>query len=50
MAEENVEVLRLMYEAWNRRPDEVLRYMGPEVDVSPGILPPGEETRFRGHE
>ena len=50
MSQENVEVLRLVYEAWNRRPDEILPFLDPEVESSPGLLPPGEEREFLGRE
>jgi ketosteroid isomerase-like protein len=51
MSEENVEILSHVYEAWNRRDfEDVLRYMDPEVEFNPGLLPPGEDTAYRGHE
>lgn len=28
----------------------VRRFMDPEVDVRPGLLPPGEGTRYLGHD
>ena len=52
MSQENVEILRGLIEAWNRRDfeDVVLRYVDPEVDFHPGLLPPGEDTRYLGRE
>jgi hypothetical protein len=50
MSEENVEIVRLIYEAWNRQPDSILRYIDPEVDFNPGLLPPGEQTSYIGRE
>jgi ketosteroid isomerase-like protein len=51
MSEENVEILQSLFEAWNRRDfDGVLRYFDPAVEFHPGLLPPGEETQFLGHE
>jgi ketosteroid isomerase-like protein len=50
MSEENVEVVRLIHEAWNRDPASILRYIDPEVDFNPGLLPPGEDTRYVGHD
>ena len=50
MSEEPIEILRLIYEAWNRQPERVLQYIDPEVDFNPGLLPPGEETKYVGHE
>jgi ketosteroid isomerase-like protein len=51
MSQENIEIHRLMGEAWNRQDfEDALQYLDPEVDFRPGILPPGERTRFLGHE
>jgi hypothetical protein len=50
MSKKNAEVLQLMYEAWNRRPDEIVHYLDPEIETHPGLLPPGEETQFMGHD
>jgi hypothetical protein len=52
MSEENVEILRAILEAWNRQDFEesVLRYMDPEVEFHPGLLPPGEDTQYVGRE
>ena len=49
MSEENVEILRGLIEAWNRQDFEaVLGYVDPEIDFNPGLLPPGEDTEYRG--
>ena len=51
MAGENVENLRLMYEAFNRRDfDGAVAYFDPEVEFYPGILPPDQEAGYRGRQ
>jgi ketosteroid isomerase-like protein len=51
MSRENIEVHRLMREAWNRQDfDGVLQYLDPEVEFHPGPLPPGEDARYLGHQ
>ena len=51
MSEENVERLRLMYEAFNRRDfDAALPYFDPKVEFSPGILPPDQDTDYLGRQ
>jgi ketosteroid isomerase-like protein len=50
MSDENVEIVRLIHEAWNSDPASILSYIDPEVDFNPGLLPPGEDTKYVGHE
>jgi hypothetical protein len=50
MSEENVEIVRHIHEAWNRDPASILRYIDPEIDFNPGLLPPGEDTNYVGHD
>jgi ketosteroid isomerase-like protein len=51
MAKENVENLRLMYEAFNRRDfDGALQYFDPEVEFYPGILPPDQDADYLGRQ
>ena len=50
MSEENIEIVRLIHDAWNRDPASILSYIDPEVDFNPGLLPPGEDTSYVGHE
>jgi ketosteroid isomerase-like protein len=52
MSQENVEILRGLFEAWNRQDFEsgVLRHVDPEVEFHPGLLPPGEDTQYLGRE
>jgi ketosteroid isomerase-like protein len=49
---ENEEILQRLFEAWNRRDfdDGVLRYFDGDVEFHPGLLPPGEDTRYHGRE
>lgn len=49
MSGEDLENLRLMYEAFNRREfDAALSYFDPEVEFYPGILPPDQDADYRG--
>ena len=51
MSEENVEVVRRLFEAWNRGDfGDIAEFFDPEVEFNPGLLPPGEETRYIGRE
>ena len=51
MSKENIENPRLMFEAFNRRDiDGALGYYDPEVEFHPGLLPPDQESGFRGRE
>ena len=50
-SEKNVEILRRLLEAWNRRDfDDLGEFFDPEVEFNPGLLPPGEETHYTGLE
>ncbi len=49
MSQKDVEILRLLIEAFNRRDiDDALRYMDPKVELYPGILAPDQPTRYLG--
>ena len=49
--EKNIEILRRMFETWNRRDFDGLReFFDPAVEFYPGLQPPGEETRYAGHD
>jgi ketosteroid isomerase-like protein len=51
MSQENVEILRLFYEAFNRRDfDDALHYMDPEVELYPGVMAPDQDPRFLGRQ
>ena len=52
MAQENEEVVRHLFAAWNRRDFDngVLQHFDPEVEFHPGLLPPGEDTEYLGRE
>ena len=51
MSQENVEILRRLFETWNRGDfDAVAAFYDPEVEFNPGRLPPGEKTRYIGRE
>jgi ketosteroid isomerase-like protein len=52
MPDENANIIDALFEAWNRRDfeDGVDRYVDPDVDFNPGLVPPGEGTQFRGRE
>jgi ketosteroid isomerase-like protein len=51
MSQENEEILRQVHEAWNRGDFAgVIRHFDREVDFRPGLLPPGEESHYRGHD
>lgn len=52
MSQENVEIVKSMYEAWNGADvEEVLAYMDPavEIDYTAGAFP-GIDKRYEGHE
>jgi ketosteroid isomerase-like protein len=49
MSQENVEILRLFYEA-ELNSDDVLQYLDPKVELYPGIRTPDQHTRYVGHE
>ena len=51
MSEENLETIRLFYEAFNRRLfDDALKYLHPECEISTALRAPGEPRHFRGRE
>ena len=51
MSKENVEILRRMFEEWNRADIEASgAFFDPEVEFNPGLLPPGEKTSYIGRE
>jgi uncharacterized protein len=52
MSQENVEVVRWGYEAWNRRDfDRLLELADPEIEWSfAGVRPPGADAVYHGHE
>ena len=51
MSRENIEILQRMFEAWNSGDcDALVEFYDPEVEFNPGLLPPGEETRYIGRE
>ena len=51
MSEENVEIVRRVFEAWNRADfGDFAEFFDPKVEFNPGLLPPGEETRYIGRE
>ena len=51
MSQENAAIIDALYDAFNRRDfdDGVVRYADREVEFHPGLLPPGEGTRYLGH-
>jgi ketosteroid isomerase-like protein len=49
MSQENVELLRLFYEA-DLDSDELLKFLDPEVELYPGIRAPDQRTRYAGRE
>jgi uncharacterized protein len=54
MSEENVEIMRWGYEAWNRRDfDQILELADPEIEwtFAEGFMPlPGADAVYHGHE
>jgi uncharacterized protein len=53
MTQENVEILRRGYEAWNRRDfDQVLELLDPEIEwtFAGGAQFPGTDATYHGHE
>ena len=51
MSQENLEILRRVNEAFNRRHvDDALQYLDPEVELHPGVQVPDEESRYLGRE
>ena len=51
MSQENIEILRGVFEAWDRGDFDAMRkFFDPEVEFNPGLLPPGEETHYIGRE
>ena len=49
MSQENMEILRLFYEA-ELDSDDVLQYLDPKVELYPGIRTPDQHTRYVGRE
>ena len=49
MSQENVEILRLVYEA-DLDSQDVLQYLDPEVELYPGIDAPDQHMRYVGRE
>jgi ketosteroid isomerase-like protein len=51
MSRENLEVLRRLNDAFNRRDvDDAMRYLDPEVELHPGIQVPDEESSYLGRD
>ncbi len=51
MSQENVEVVRRLYERFNRGDiDALLQSYDPEVELYPGIRTPDQDTRYSGHQ
>ena len=51
MPREDVEILRLFYEAFNRRDfDGALQWVDPEVELYPGVVAPDQDTRYVGRQ
>jgi ketosteroid isomerase-like protein len=51
MSQANVEILRRLNEAFNRRDvDEAVQYLDPEVELHPGVKAPGEESLYAGRD
>jgi ketosteroid isomerase-like protein len=49
MSEENIEILRAFYEAFNRRLfDDALQYLHPECELYPAVPAPGEPRHYHG--
>jgi hypothetical protein len=49
MSQENVEIIRRHYEAFNRRDlDTVAQYHHPDIEVYPGAVGPDTDTGSRG--
>ena len=49
MSQENVEILRLVYEA-DLDSQDVLEYLDPNVELYPGIEAPDQHMRYVGHD
>ena len=49
MSQENVEILRLAYEA-DVGSQDVLQYLDPNVELYPGIEAPDQHMRYVGHD
>ena len=49
MSGENVEILRLFYEA-EPNSDDALQYLDPAVELYPGIRTPDQDARYVGHD
>jgi ketosteroid isomerase-like protein len=51
MPQENVEVLRRLNDAFNRRDvDDAMRHLHPDVELHPGVQVPDEESRYVGRD
>src|SRR5687768_3909701 len=51
MSQQNLETLRRLHEAFNRRDiDGAVQYLDPEVELHPGIQVPDEESRYLGRD
>ena len=51
MSQENLETLKRLNEAFNRRDiDGAVQYLDPEVELHPGIQVPDEESRYLGRD
>jgi hypothetical protein len=51
MSRENLDVLRRLNEAFNRRDvDAAVQCLDPEVELHPGIQVPDEESRYIGRD
>jgi ketosteroid isomerase-like protein len=51
MPQDNLEVLRRLNEAFNRRDvDGAMQYLDPEVELHPGVQVPDEESRYLGRD
>jgi ketosteroid isomerase-like protein len=49
--EQNIEILRRMFETWNRRDfDGLGQFFDAAVELYPGLQPPGEQARYIGHD
>jgi ketosteroid isomerase-like protein len=51
MSEENLEILRCLNKAFNRRDiDDAIQYLDPEVELHPGVQVPDEESQYLGRD
>jgi ketosteroid isomerase-like protein len=51
MSQENVELVRRSYDAFNRPDfDRLAQFLHPEVELSPALVGPGVRSHYRGHE